>query len=184
MKLKTPLKLTTLGSLSLTLLLLACAPAPQSGPSDAEIADLTSVMGQEAETQDGLPQTLGGAAPVKAAPKVVKLEKAKVDLVNGAKWAVDECYTFVVGGISKDASDYSISGNYDGARLKATLTAQVERLAKECPAAEGEVAAALDQYFQPLKTYVEALTPQAEVKESNAIKSYASDYYNFFEIAE
>lgn len=185
MKLKgLPILLASMFSFSL----LACA-GNTSSQKDENLADLTAEMGAESQGAQGdLPKALGGPgtpAPVPQAPKVIELKKSTLALNNGEAWSVDECYSFVIGGIAKASRDYSISGNYDGNRFKSALGKQVKTLTEECPAPKDEPSqAALNQYFNPLKTYIEALTAQAGVKESNTILAYTEDYYKLFQMGE
>lgn len=167
--------------------LLACAG--NNSPKEENLADLTADLGSESQGAQGdLPKALGGPgtpAPIAKAPQVIELKKSTLALNQGEAWSVDECYSFVIGGIAKASRDYSISGNYDGNRFKAALSKQVKTLNEECPAPKDEASqAALNQYFNPLKTYVEALTAQAGVKESNTILAYTEDYYKLFQMGE
>lgn len=164
--------------------LMACAGSDKKAEmSNDDIADLTSVMGQEASELGDMPPVLGGESAPAPVAEVVTLDKPSIELNNGAKWAVDECYTFVVGGIQKAGRDYSISGNYDGNRFKKQLVDQVKKLKAECPDA-GDSKDAIKAYFNPLVKYIKSLDSNAGVEESNKVVEYTKHYYDLFEMAE
>lgn len=175
----------SLSALSLSALSLsACAgSSDQAAVSDEDFAELTSVMGQEANSSSNMPSSLGGQADVGSAVEEITLDKPNIELNSGTKWVVDECYTFVVGGIQKAGRDYSISGNYDGNRFKKQLADQIKKLKAQCPDA-GESKAAIKSYFHPLAKYIKNLDSQAGVEESNKVVDYTKYYYELFEMSE
>ena len=171
-----------LGLLGIVLTITACAPK-SSGPLSNDLADMTSDLSAPAEGAD-LPKALGGAGiQPKPTPKPVMLTPVKIALIDQKPWAVDECFTFSVGKLSKFSSDYSISGNYDGLRYQSDLQSVLTEMAKTC-VIQGEASEALTQFFAPIQKYVAAMHPKTGVKESNKVITYLKDYYTYFEMAD
>lgn len=175
-------KVQILGILGIVLTMTACAPK-SSGPSSNDLADMTSDLSAPA-LGAGLPKALGGAGiQPKPIPKPVMLIPVKIAIVDQKPWAVDECFTFSVGKLSKFSSDYSISGNYDGLRYQSDLQSVFTEMGKTC-IIQGDASEALTQFFTPVQKYVAAMHPKTGVKESNKVIAYLKAYYTYFEMAD